>query len=721
VLRLALIVYVGYLLAAALFLNSPLADRAINRFPERFEVQWRAAVSPWPGVVLAQDVVTKGHVRNTQWRAEANYASGRIALLPLLWRELRLPTLRAHDLAVSVDRVDTQMPPRQPSAEAWTLSLPRIHSSSVRELRWNALRAVGLGQATLAMTKQLRGGPLEIHPSTLALRDARLSFADTDLLSAARIGLELAMERHVPARHPGRCKLALLTLALQVDAKTDALDLTRQAGQPTQVQRQPAAGTLLLDLALQRGELQPGGTLELRLPLSIAVDGGVRRNNVLSVQAGVDQQVVLLATFPAAADGDARLDAQLQIDQRTLPLDGWGSLLQNTSGQVSLRWRFDSLRWLSELLVRKRWFDFNGAGVLDADLQLARGELAPGSRFELPEVQLEAQVLNDTISGSGRATGRIEPATAADAAPQVRVHMQLGRFAMAPRAAPEQIYVEGSDLTLDLDSSGDLRHFRETLLARVRFTDARVPDLTHYNLYLPKRDLSFTGGSGTLSGDLTLDARGRVERGELDVRGSQAQMRIAALSMAGDVRIQTRLAASDLTRRRLQLDGTRIDLSRVAFQDAAGNARGDWWAQIHLPQAQASWGRPMRVDAEARMEMKDVSLLLALFTQKKPFPKWVARLVDAGQTQVQTDLQLRGTSLVLDRLQAENRRFKARARLRLADAKASGDLLLRWGVLALGVELDQTERDYRLIGATDWYESRPDLLPLRLVRGAPAD
>jgi hypothetical protein len=71
---------------------------------------------------------------------------------------------------------------------------------------------------------------------------------------------------------------------------------------------------------------------------------------------------------------------------------------------------------------------------------------------------------------------------------------------------------------------------------------------------------------------------------------------------------------------------------------------------------------------------------------------------------------LRGKSLVLDRLQAENRRFRVQARLKLEDAQARGDLLLHWGVLGIGVELAPEERDWRLVKPTQWYESRPDFL-----------
>jgi hypothetical protein len=325
-------------------------------------------------------------------------------------------------------------------------------------------------------------------------------------------------------------------------------------------------------------------------------------------------------------------------------------------------------------------------------------------------MQATARVLNNRISGSGRAVGQIAAQDPANADAAATVNLQLERFTIAPDADQAQTFVEGSDLAIDLRASADLSRFRETVQAQLRFSEARVPDLTHYNHYLPNRDLRFTGGHGTLSGDMNLDANGRVARGLLGLRAVGASMHFARVDISGDVSVDTRLARAKLDERRLDLDDSHIGLRGVSYRDSVGRMQQDWWARIRLPKAQATWGRPMAIDAQATLEMRDIGLLMTLFSQKKSLPKWVARVIDAGEAQVNTRLQVRGKSLVLDHLEAENDRFGLRARLRLADATARGDLLLSWGVLSLGIELDESERDYRLIGARKWYESRPHLL-----------
>jgi len=710
---LLLIGYAVYLLAANLLLNLPLADAVFNRAPERVRVTWGSALTPWPGLLWAQDVLVVGHARNTQWRAAAASASARIDLLALASRELRFAVIEAEQLTFEADRVAAFMPPRERSPKAWTVALPHIHSDGPLAMRWNDLRLDGEGELSFAMRKQLRGGPLQILPSTLVMRDARLARAAIVLFSDAQLELGLTMDKHIGAEHLGRAKLALMRIELEISAATDAFDLTLAAGNtlafaPRQMTSADGAGKLEAALTLDHGELAPGGHLSLAVPLSFAIADGTRDDNLLSVQVDVAEAITLSAQLPQRADSFAHLDAELRFAQRTLPLDGWVPLLANTSGRLSTRWRFQSLRWLSELLVQTPWLDFDGAGELEADVVIVAGQLAPGSRFELPQMQLVADVLNDRISGRGHAKGRLDSGT--DGASRTQVNVQLDHFQIAPQADPLLSYVEGKALTIDLLASGDLAKIKDSMSARVRLRDAKVADLTHYNSYLPKRDISFVGGSGAFSGDLTLNAQGQVSRGTLGIRATDARMRIAKLDLAGDVVIDMRLAESNLKQRSFTLDGSRIALSRVSFRDAAGNEQRDWWTNITLGRAQALWGRPLQIDADTSLTMKNVGFLLTMFSQKKPFPRWVARLIGAGEAEVSTQLQLRGKSLVLDHLQAENQHFGVRSRLQLADGKAQGDLLLRWGVLSLGVELADAERDYRFIGAKKWFESRPDML-----------
>ena len=186
-----------------------MAQRSINRAPGTLPNRMAPAISLWRAA-MAWDVVTRGHARNVKWRADAQFAMGRIALLPLFRRELRLPRIDAHDVTFEAHQVEEIMPPREPSPRAWTVTLPVIASSTLREARWNDLRLAGTGDVSFGMSKVLRGGELEIFPSSLQMQGARLTRADTILLDKAAIDSTFSMIEHPPRQHPGRDKLELI-------------------------------------------------------------------------------------------------------------------------------------------------------------------------------------------------------------------------------------------------------------------------------------------------------------------------------------------------------------------------------------------------------------------------------------------------------------------------------------------------------------------------------
>lgn len=707
-LRWLLVAWAVYVLLAAVFLNTALADKAFNRFPERFSLQWRAALSLYPGQVMAWDVTARGHVRRNQWQAQAGFAHGRIALSPLLWRELRLPAIRARDARFVGARTESDMPPREAREHGWTIHLPRIDSDSLREARWEDWILIGPASARFGLRKTLRGGPMEVLPSWLSGRGAQLRHGERLLFDEVAAQARFALAEHRSAEFPGIAKLDLIDASLDLQAAAPQLLLRPDAEADERVALAAGGGRLRAGLAFRHGEWQPGGAVDLDLPVRSEFGDGTRYDSRLALALAVDDGLHLRATLPAQANNPLHLDADLRIARRRIDPRALRELLPQTSGTLALRWHFDSLHWLSSTLVHGDWLAFDGHGELEAQLHIDRGRLQPGSRFEVPEAVLAVRTLDNRISGSARARGRIEGEAEV---PQVRIELIADRFAVAPDAEPDQPYVHGQRLHVELSADGDLERFRDEVKARLRFSDANIPDLTRYNHHLPRRNLRFTAGEGRLSGDLHLDGNGHIDQGRIDLRAREAGLRVADLDLRADVEVSGRLVDTRLDQRRMQLDGTLIELRRVSFADRAGRQRRDWWARIALPSAQARWKRPLALDGEVDITVKDIGFLLALVERRKPLPGWAVRLIDAGQTRISGIAQLRGRHLVLDRLAAHNDRFGLNARLRLEKAQLHGDVLLNWKALALGIELAPEDRDYRFIRPRHWYRSQPDLLP----------
>jgi hypothetical protein len=269
----------------------------------------------------------------------------------------------------------------------------------------------------------------------------------------------------------------------------------------------------------------------------------------------------------------------------------------------------------------------------------------------------------------------------------------------------------GSNLRIGLDSDGDLAHFRDKLLANINFGSAEVPDLRNLNVYLPKKAVQFLGGSTALSSDLTLNESGQVTRGQVGLEATAVQAEFGKIRLTTDLKLDARLAGTDIKQRLFDLNNSTLKLSRVTVVDAGRTAGQSWWANFALDGGRIVAKRPLDIDATVHTKMQNVGLLLALFTRHKDYPGWVLKLIDRGEFKADAQLQMRDKTLTIDRLQAENDRFEVQARMRLGAAGTDGDLLLHWGLLSLGVELDKGKHKFHLLRAKEWYAKQPALLP----------
>lgn len=708
----ALALFAIYLVAGNLFLNTALGPWAINRKPERFALQWSHGLTWWPGFVALWNVQTRGHVRRVQWSAQAERARGRIALLPLLSRELRFPSIDAREVRGTIDRVEAEILPQAPHPGGWVLRFDRIATASLRRARIEGFEIEAAGSAAFGFRKQLRGGPMEVLPSQAALSAVRLTASGHELLRDAKLEATFAIARHLRADAPGLAKLALTDAQLRIDGVVSglAVDLDPAGHWRGSLADGADAGRLSADLDLRRGTLLPGGRLDLELPLS-ATRGSTHVAEAAKLHAEVGTDDIHLRIDlppPPEGEGSVRADLRIAANRIELPFDA-RALLPRVSGTLDLDWHFDSLAWLGPLLVKAPWLVLEGAGRVEAALRIKDGRLEPGSRVEVPAVELAADIAAHRFGGKARASGRLDAGE--DGALQARVDLALDRYEVAALGALDKPLMHGRDLRIELAAAGALDDFRESARARLVFKDADVPDLRAANAWLPGDALNLLGGRTRIGADLALDAAGRIGHGRVGVQGRGARVRLGAINLSGDFDLDARIGGSDLAARHFDLDDTRLRLRKVKVVDAGRTAGENWWANITLPRGRIEAKQPLAVDAHADIEMQDVGLLLALFTRHRDYPKWALRLVDAGALRAHGRMRIDGRKLAFDKVEASNDRFGVKARLRIAGERPRGDLLLTWRALGLGLEIDGDHREFHFLRAGAWYDGRPALLP----------
>ncbi|UOS99745.1 hypothetical protein LZZ50_05100 [Xanthomonas arboricola] len=704
--RIAVVVLVAlyalYLLAGNLFLNTPLFDAVTNRQPHKFTMQTGPALTVFPGQVMAWNVRMRGQANRTVYVFHADRANARVALLPLLRREVRLPWLHATGLEAEVETSDTPIPPPPRGDQGWTLRFDAITSNSIRSARLGKLLIAGQGHGSVGFLKQLKGGPSELFPSEAGFRDAVVSYDGVQVFNGAQLDAQFQFPRHYRDQAPGLRKLGITHARLQLKAATVALKI--DTGAPhVDIRSGPSAARVEADITLDRGTLQEGSHAVWRLPLMAGV--GATDRGMLALQLDVARDIRVQARLPRDEKTGSELQADLRIAGRSIPFQDPAQVLPRLSGQVRGRWQFESLNWIAELFVRKPWFQLAGGGLVEADLRLAQGRLASGSSLEIPRVEAVAQVFDTRLAGIAKAHGRIDAA----ATPQAHLEVSIPTFKAAPRDAPRQVLLDGRDLQLAMHGDAELARLRDTLKAQLRFSDARVPDLTVYNRYLPGKNVRLLGGSGSLTGDVALNAAGDVGSGHANLRGQGAHLALAGVQMRGDAELQAQLQRADFKNKFFDLSGTRIRLRNMRVGDDSSDA--NWWGQMQVGAGTIQASAPFQVDADAAIRMRDVAPLLAVFAQRADYPRWVLGLLDSGELDATGRVRWRKQQLLIDDLHAENARLSLRARLALNDEQRRGDLYLRWGVLGAGIELDGKQRQWHLAGAREWYDAQPGLLP----------
>ncbi|QLC68536.1 hypothetical protein [Xanthomonas campestris] len=599
----------------------------------------------------------------------------------------------------------------QTHSPAWTLQFDRIVAEQAHALTLRQLQIAGDGQLQFGLFKQLRGGPIEVFPSRAVFEHATLHWAGTELLRNGQLRMEASIARHTAAQARGLAVLQLTDALIGVRGDTAALEVTRDAQGKTRLKTRAGQGRADGELRWARGELQPGSHLQWRTPLH----DGTRTPNALlgelAAQLQVDQDMRLRVSMPEPADAGLTLDADLRVQGRRLPLQAPRNLLPRTSGHARMHWQLASLSWIPALFPGVDWLTLEGDGLVDADLRIVRGQLAAGSRLQVPRVTARVGVMEHAIEGQASADLRVEADAAGHLLPSLALRMQ--QFSIAHRTALARPFVQGRDLRLDLQTRADARtlaSLRDTTSAHLVFTNARVPDLRAYNRYLPQQQLRFDGGSGALSGDLQIEPGGRIGKGGLRIAARAARLQFAGLALRGDVDANLRLQRGDLRAENFRLDASQINLRNVGFTGPDGQRRDGWWARIVLDDTHMHWHAPVGVDGRVRIDVRDLAFLMAIYARDRSLPNWMVRVVDAGQAQLTARVHWQGDEVIVDRLQAHNARYQVDARLRLRGTQRSGSLLARWGVLSAAVGLRNDTPEWHLLRAAEWYRAQPDLL-----------
>lgn len=234
---------------ALLFL--PLTQTVVNAIrPEKFHVQWERAWSGYPGHVVVRNARAHGNARSQMWQVQVGTASGRVALLPLVLKRVRLDGVAAADIALRLrprprpdrdySRIEAWFPEIEGRDVTPAVTEPlkkkrpwRVHVDDIRvdgPLDYWIYHVHGQseGWAAGSLSYVTHGGVFELDVGEFDLALGRHTVAgDREMFENGRISGAMGFAPFVPRENKGFPMLAFLRLDAEVDIDVNDLRFVR--------------------------------------------------------------------------------------------------------------------------------------------------------------------------------------------------------------------------------------------------------------------------------------------------------------------------------------------------------------------------------------------------------------------------------------------------------------------------------------------------------------
>jgi hypothetical protein len=410
---------------------------------------------------------------------------------------------------------------------------------------------------------------------------------------------------------------------------------------------------------------------------------------------------------PAAQD--LAVDLAARLEPTVLGQSRGPALLRSVSGGGSIRGRISSLGFLHSLLQKAPWLKVQGQGGLDADLRLDHGRLAPGSRVTVSASPVQATIFDSLATGRGTVGVSVEPGKAGPrTALRVRFE-QFGLTDLGQKGRPAYIRGHGLQIAAVTPAALDLTAAVPDFDTSLDLPDAEVPDLAVYNALIPEQTgLSILSSRGRVRMHLEASTATRRAQGSATLSSQAGKIQFQNLELQGNLTLRAPLVSRDLATRKFDLQGTRLEMDGVTYRDIAAESPAEaapWWMRAELDAGSLVWGAPLSLRGQGRVEMKNTGPLLTLFAQRSRFLRWFDDVLNVENVTARGALRLGNGVVEIESLQATGGPLELRSRMIFTKLRKRGDLYLRYGRLAAGIELRDGRRSLKLRHALEWFEN----------------
>ncbi|NMQ28008.1 hypothetical protein E4Q23_09705 [Candidatus Accumulibacter phosphatis] len=413
------------------------------------------------------------------------------------------------------------------------------------------------------------------------------------------------------------------------------------------------------------------------------------------------------AAAAASSDGVAPLQTRINVKELRLqskPPTGKAARSGQPSppsGVVKLEGSVANIAFLNSFLPGDQGLEFSGDARMSADLRLAEGKVAPGSSLTAESEHLVSRFLDFEASGSGVLQAAMQGTSGA---PEGKLEVALKSFGLR-RLDDKAAYVSGRDFQITtVGKRFDAKQGLRELETVVTLGAAEIPDISIYNNYLPKESgVSIGSGKASLAADFRLSGVTGSAKLEMQARG--VEVHVKEQTIKGDLRISTRLSAGNLEKMSFDAAGTQLRIDNGSLESEGAAQDKLWWGQIDIERGRMTWKRPLKLDAEISLRLRDSGLLVHLFVKQTKEKPWLNDLLTIRDVSGRSEIRLNDRAIVLSNTRLSGEKLLVLANLQLNDEKMRGGLYASYGILGAGIELKGDERSWKLFNPRAWYDA----------------
>jgi hypothetical protein len=468
------------------------------------------------------------------------------------------------------------------------------------------------------------------------------------------------------------------------------------------------------------GAGRANGVIDVQIRGPIALEG-------LTVTLGEGTLLDRGEEVARALDLTTRLDLEPsdQAELRSV------AVLRRLDGALRLTAQAGALGFLRPLYQRAGVELGGESRRLDVDLEIERGLLLEGSRFDIADGKLYATFPAIGARGSGSLHGAVASGGLAVRAEIPELELTLPAGSTVGVAKGFALTVESRSASLadllsppaaaaagEAGADGSPADPRERRRERIEATvdraadagvilevgleDGSVHDLATFT------DLFPSGGAFRVTrgaAHLSASARLAVEQGDakVRVRGSGIGLELMGQPFEADLDVVLDAGSRDPRSRWFDIEEGRLTLSSVLWAGEGGDA--DWSARLRLRSGRVRLTKPVEVIADVELELTDTRPIIHLLAEEKKSIRWLRALLEIKQVSGTTRLLLDGRSLRLRDLAIDGKGLLVRAQMDVHQPTRALMLVGLHGVHA-AVELDHGHRDLNLLHPRRFYDQR---------------